>query len=527
MCGIFAWTGNSNKKFSWDKFNLLGVLNDERGGDSCGRVSGDIAQYGIHTEANYSGFIEKNKVFPIRENIIIGHDRKASVGYAITEDNAQPVILKEDGEVVFVLAHNGTIHNMEKLAEHYNVMFLAGETDSKILARIIYHKGFEVLQDYNGTASLVIYDRRRFLETGETIVQLFKGESKTSEYNKILSEERPLFISTKYNNSFYISSTESSLKSIGSNSKEIYSLKSNKVITIKDGVLQEEIIDIDRSSQQQIKEWESVNNDYKRNIYDYPYSTYNKSPIVTYKDSNKDIEEESLSKVKSMVGFKRGLYCADNELLNGSIFVNKSGDIVEEDYENSIQLFFLRGVLIPDYETYQKAFKEVTTANPYNFRTDVWIESEHKILLRYTKSPLLLNMGAPSGKLFYYYENDERYVYTGEYFPFFSDWKYVIRKGVLEKREYLTNLERARPTMNTKKSKEGNELMESEAASIMASVLESISNARSNLLTLGSSNYIDVLVQNLDTIEDTLFMDDEGSLYKYKLKLGVEWERPY
>jgi len=43
-CGLFAFladraTGAS--KFSWDKFNHLGLDNDERGGDSIGRVVGE------------------------------------------------------------------------------------------------------------------------------------------------------------------------------------------------------------------------------------------------------------------------------------------------------------------------------------------------------------------------------------------------------------------------------------------------------------------------------------------------------
>ena len=33
MCGIAAYNGNN---FNKDKFNILGVFNDSRGGDSCG-----------------------------------------------------------------------------------------------------------------------------------------------------------------------------------------------------------------------------------------------------------------------------------------------------------------------------------------------------------------------------------------------------------------------------------------------------------------------------------------------------------
>ena len=138
MCGLFAWTGDSSKKFSWDKFNLLGVYNDSRGGDSCGRFVSGVVEKDASKYDEYHKFIKVYENPIVKEPVVLGHSRKASWGYGKTESEAQPVVVEKDGEIVLVLIHNGTIYNMREIAKKYNLDYGYTVTDSYILAHLIY-----------------------------------------------------------------------------------------------------------------------------------------------------------------------------------------------------------------------------------------------------------------------------------------------------------------------------------------------------------------------------------------------------
>ena len=47
MCGIAGIISTEPTKFNINHFNILGTLNDERGGDSCGIFIDKKYQYGI------------------------------------------------------------------------------------------------------------------------------------------------------------------------------------------------------------------------------------------------------------------------------------------------------------------------------------------------------------------------------------------------------------------------------------------------------------------------------------------------
>ena len=207
MCGLFGYIGKDNKRFSWDKFNVLGLFNDSRGGDSCGRYLLGRVLYGVEKKKLYRDLVlsyKNDSVFK-ENNVILGHCRKATVG-AHTEANAQPIVLlneslteeqKKQENVLtedFVMIHNGTLQNHEELAEKYGIKEVKGETDSKILAKLIKKEGFKILTEYIGAAAIVIYDIREKISRGVDVVYIFRGKSKAYSTSTTTDEERPLFL---------------------------------------------------------------------------------------------------------------------------------------------------------------------------------------------------------------------------------------------------------------------------------------------------------------------------------------------
>ncbi|MFW6225401.1 MAG: class II glutamine amidotransferase [bacterium] len=559
-CGIFAWTGDSNKKFNWDKFNILGILNNERGGDSCGRVSGNISQYGIYKTSDYYDFLEQNESFPVKEKMIIGHDRKASFGYAVTENNAQPVVLKENGEIVFVLAHNGTVYNIDDLAKKYGIDKY-NKTDSWVLAKIIYDNGFDVLKEYEGAAALVMYDRRKYLETGDTFINVFKGKSKSTEHVKYPSEERPLYILDRGNNSLYFSSISSALYSIGGKKDSVYDLECNKVFTFKNGIPLPLFIEIDRAEMTQVKTYKKttqypaypsyVNNNRNFNNgydeWDDGYGSYGGENCWKDKYKNNEtklnIDNETFPYLENKIDFKRGLFCNKQGIINGIIHLNKEGDIVEPKDKEGVPFYFINGVMVTDHDEHNRASRAIKTANAVN------PEDMYPILLRYSVYPIYFDTGSPKGKCYYRMDRDgTRHVYTGELQPVFSSYKYNIKNGVAVSSEYVNTMNRLFPSRafeNKNKIENENfpsleynkdfeeenykhmesQMTEQEVSHILADVLESLGKARTNLGALGSDPMINVLIENLNTIEDSVFLQENGNLYKKTLKLTTIWEK--
>lgn len=197
MCGIFG-TINSNKpkRFRYTAFASLGIINDSRGGDSCGVFIDGKYEYGTFSKKLFKDFMTESKIleeFRGKDvSVAIGHCRKASVG-AINEANAQPVIINdENGKPEFVLIHNGTIKNHEELAKKYiPEVNIKDMTDSQIMARIFHKAGYDVLSEYYGGGVFFIVDYR----SGKPVCRFFQGYSKQTEYTKELVQERPFYFS--------------------------------------------------------------------------------------------------------------------------------------------------------------------------------------------------------------------------------------------------------------------------------------------------------------------------------------------
>jgi len=520
-CGIFAWTGDSNKKFNWDKFNILGILNNERGGDSCGRASGNIIQYGTFKHSDYNEFIKYNQTFPITEKVVIGHDRKASFGYAINEQNAQPVtIVNKDNEILFTLAHNGTIFNADELAKKYDIN-PGSKTDSQILAEIIYNCGFDVLEDYNGTAAFIAYDRRNYLKTGITQIYVYKGASKTTEYATFESEERPLYIFDKKNQSLYFSSISDSLFAIGAVKGEVFDMDTNKVYTFENGVLKPSYIEINRTNQVQskviAKSQVPVNyNGYYDDSYYDGYGNWKSS-----KGTNIDIENESISNEHNLIEFKRGRFYLDCVYANGIIHLSKYGYRVDKNAGKPF--YFIDGVMLTDHTSYNEATRKLKGAT----------DKEHDdILIRYSLYPLLVDSGTTNGQIFYSANHKgHRELFSGFLQPFFSKYKYIIENGIKTIKYYMTSNEIRYPE-NLFKSKNNmsntfNETVERQVGEIMGDVLIAIEEALSELSILGDSPAINILTTNLNLIQDELLIEDNGNLCKKYLKMDVKWTDPF
>lgn len=197
MCGIFG-TINSKKpkRFKYTAFASLGIINDSRGGDSCGVFIDGKYEYGVYGKKLFKDFMTESKIleeFRGKDvSVAIGHCRKASVG-AVNEANAQPVIIKdENGNPEFVLIHNGTIKNHEELAKKYiPEVDTKDMTDSQIMARIFHKAGYDVLSEYYGGGIFFIVDYR----SGKPVCRFFQGYSKQTEYVKDLTQERPFYFS--------------------------------------------------------------------------------------------------------------------------------------------------------------------------------------------------------------------------------------------------------------------------------------------------------------------------------------------
>lgn len=284
MCGIIAYAGKSIETFNKDKFNILGIYNDSRGGDGCG-VSIDGKLYkGLEKNKLFSSFITNRTLPTIKEDpIVIGHTRKSSVGIK-NFFNTHPFSFKNNSNSIksdFIGVHNGTLHNYKELAKEYNIedydMYeelipASGSTllkrrtkiDSEILLEILYSSNdYTILEKYNGGAALVWYNPKE-----PNVLYCFHGESKLYPSGNKAFDERPLYYYKESENSLYISSLENSLYAIGGNIETVDEFEFNTVYKITDGDIENaEKTKIDRSKSYQNNVYSSSNYGYSDYVY--------------------------------------------------------------------------------------------------------------------------------------------------------------------------------------------------------------------------------------------------------------------
>lgn len=228
MCGIFGMISKKEKPFNKRAFCTMGVDNDSRGGDSCGIFIDGLVEYGVDKQKEFIDFFRDSLILKTATEckVALGHCRKASVG-KVSVETAQPVVLyNKQGQVDFVLIHNGTIYNYKELANKYIPdINIDGLTDSQVMARIFYHAGYDALDEYQGGSVFVIHDYR----TNKSLV--FKGASKKYLYAKEAEEERPLYYCW-HNGRFVFSSIFETLYAFYYE-ETVYTLSPNKLKVIK------------------------------------------------------------------------------------------------------------------------------------------------------------------------------------------------------------------------------------------------------------------------------------------------------
>lgn len=247
-CGIFGWAGKNYKQFDKAKFDIQGLFNNARGGDSCGVTTDGEIYYGINNSKHYASFlVNSNYTPPTSIPVVIGHTRKSSSG-AVNGENAHPFGFGGNKDrFEFIGVHNGTLYNKEELAKDFGIetsvykknvhtetfVFDRMKIDSEVLLESIYKsKNFKVLSGYTGGAALL------FTNTNEpNVVYAFRGASRLEKNGShTLVDERPLFYYIENKNSVYFSSMEESLVAIGGEANEnLFLLDENTVYKITDG----------------------------------------------------------------------------------------------------------------------------------------------------------------------------------------------------------------------------------------------------------------------------------------------------
>ena len=61
-CGIFGIINKKPTRFNKTAFNILGINNDSRGGDSCGIFIDGEVEYGVNDKKLYSSFFKKSNL---------------------------------------------------------------------------------------------------------------------------------------------------------------------------------------------------------------------------------------------------------------------------------------------------------------------------------------------------------------------------------------------------------------------------------------------------------------------------------
>lgn len=356
MCGIAGIISQKKTNFDITHFNILGMLNDERGGDSCGIFIDGNLQYGINKTSLFRDFTLNIK-YPTQASIALLHCRKASPGYIVNLSQAQPIIIKNNNNIEFVLMHNGTITNIKSLALKYIPNIKTEQlSDSQILAQIIYEKGYNVLNEYEGSAALVMIDYRK----SSPDILIFKG---SSCYNTTgVDYEKPLYYMV-YNNKFYFSSIYYSLYCIYP-SNNIYNVPCNKVYKIKNNKLYL-VQNIDRNK---------LTKSYNTAIYTLP----NTNPIISY-------SEKYLHYDKNI-----GKYLIHNSPANGEIVVYPSGYIVQNNSQDSLpglnKFYFIDGRLLYNKNCYD-FLQEISDY----FEKDLILELCPEIIDYFAYGPRIMN----------------------------------------------------------------------------------------------------------------------------------------
>lgn len=250
MCGLWGFASKNTKKFDWTKFDWIGVGNDKRGRDACGRICGDFIEHSnSHVRKEYKDYISINLPPRISKDVkaIFGHTRMSSRAHGNNNniEYTQPIVFYDDNEEIeFIASHNGTLFNHKELQKEYGFEGLKhkyikddGEivevemNDSQILFHIIGRlKKYDVLTKYVGGTAFALYNYK------DNELLLWSGSSKITEYGNE-REERPIHVLQEKDHLWFSSEYEP-LSLINYNDKaEPEELANNILHFYKDGIL--------------------------------------------------------------------------------------------------------------------------------------------------------------------------------------------------------------------------------------------------------------------------------------------------
>lgn len=323
----------------------MGVHNDTRGKDSVGIYIDGKTEYYCNgkNKSLFSDFISKSRLLQSVDvaQVAYGHDRAASVG-TVSIETAQPVVLKEDNQIKYVLMHNGTIYNYDDLAKKYIPdIDITGMTDSQVMARVFYHAGYDALDEYMGGAVFAIIDYR-----GDKPRYLFwQGHSKNTQYSQCnQQEERPLFF-LKSEGEMMFSSLDTYL--------DAFRRKAEKLVPTPNVLIE---YDPETEKFMSIEE-------YKREkcFQTKPYTT----TTTTYYGSSGSVGFPAGSSYSSGGSYSYGGYINPDvhtgqcrkggNLLHGSYSVSTYGHIAESAQVSASQymtLWFFQGILLKNEQAY-------------------------------------------------------------------------------------------------------------------------------------------------------------------------------
>lgn len=437
MCGIFGYVG-VEKPLDKRAFLTLGCINDTRGGDSTGIFIDGKVEYGVEKLKFFQDFFYTSNLIQEtnKAKVALGHCRKASVG-GISLNTAQPVVIKDaDGEIEFVLIHNGTIVNYKELSRKYLKGESVGLTDSQIMAKIIHSSGFNVLKEYIGAGAFVITDYRESKEKPTTY--LFKGESLLNSYSKEPVEERPLFISIE-KKGIWFSSISLFLSTTRYGSGDVFFVKPNHLYTIKEGEIRRREL-YDRSKQYQTEPTVKVTHGSVRNSEDFDWDGYegygynhffdrdytnsseSQVPAIGFKSNQSkgasifvtDVFCNPTYNSKNKMTFIDGFYYLDGKRAHGKYPVSKYGYIMEATFSRvAVELYFYEGIIVYDKKCFDVILKLQDTLGISNSKE--FAEGFPEIIYPY--SPLL-----------YYDKKEKRYIRYDRnmHTPFWGDFNVLF-----------------------------------------------------------------------------------------------------
>lgn len=159
MCGIACVinTKTENKETAKRIFKSILLANEERGKDSTGvlAIDREHEEFSLFKDIiPASKFLTRKKFRQTEADVWIGHTRLATLG-DVNIRNAHPL---RRGEIFIV--HNGVISNHKELAKSLGYNY---QVDSEVLIPMIKEEDWDLLQEIEGTANFIAWNKEKGL----------------------------------------------------------------------------------------------------------------------------------------------------------------------------------------------------------------------------------------------------------------------------------------------------------------------------------------------------------------------------